>query len=121
MFQNIPLPAAQEVRHSSSGVTPCIIMRNDGVLYHQVSSFSPERWTKVVLQERAVVGSVYSLPWRYSVVQCYSIIVLRHNEYHLHSIVEGALSLDEENRDASIHLIGVSSLVRMGESEFRPY
>ena len=27
---------------NSSGVTPCIIMKNDGVLYHQVSSFSPE-------------------------------------------------------------------------------
>ena len=67
-LQNPPLLAAQEARDSSSGVTPCIVMKNDRVLYHQVSSFSPERWTKVVLQERAVVCSVYSLPWRYSVV-----------------------------------------------------
>ena len=37
MFQNLPLSAAQEVRDSSSGVTPCIIMKNDGVLYHQLS------------------------------------------------------------------------------------
>ena len=35
MFQNLPLPAAQEVRDSSS-VTPCIVMKNDGVLYQQV-------------------------------------------------------------------------------------
>ena len=41
MFHNFPLPAAQEVR-DSSGVTPCIVMKNDGVLYNQVSSFSPE-------------------------------------------------------------------------------
>ena len=39
--QYFPLPAAQEVR-DSSGVTPCIVMDNDGVLYHQVSSFAPE-------------------------------------------------------------------------------
>ena len=42
MFQNLPFPAAQEVYGSSSGVTPCIVMKNVGVLYHQVSSFSPE-------------------------------------------------------------------------------
>ena len=41
IFQNLPLPAAQEVRDSSNGVTPCIVMKNDGVPYHQVSSFSP--------------------------------------------------------------------------------
>ncbi|KAJ4434829.1 hypothetical protein ANN_23400, partial [Periplaneta americana] len=46
--KNLPLPATQEVLDSSSGVTPCIIMKNDGVLYPQVSSFSPEGWTKVV-------------------------------------------------------------------------
>ena len=28
MFQNLPLPAMQEV-HDSSGVTPCIVMKND--------------------------------------------------------------------------------------------
>ena len=39
MFQNSPLPAAQEVRDSSCGVTPCIVMKNDRVLYHQVHSF----------------------------------------------------------------------------------
>ncbi|KAJ4437109.1 hypothetical protein ANN_17244 [Periplaneta americana] len=47
--KNIPLPAAPDVLDSSSGVTPCIVMKNDGVLYHQVSSFSPERLTKVMV------------------------------------------------------------------------
>ena len=42
MFQNLTLSAAQEVRDSSSGVTPCIVMKNDGVLYYQASSFCPE-------------------------------------------------------------------------------
>ena len=37
MFQNLPLPAAEKVRDSSSGVTPCTVMKNEGVLY---SSFS---------------------------------------------------------------------------------
>ncbi|KAJ4438032.1 hypothetical protein ANN_13971 [Periplaneta americana] len=46
---NLTFPATQEVLDSSSGVTPCIVMKNDGVLYHQVSLFSPERWTKVVV------------------------------------------------------------------------
>ena len=78
MFQNPQLPAAQEVRDNSSGVTPCIVMKNDGVLYHQMSSFSPERWAKVVLQEGAVVGSIYRLPLRYSMVQYYSINVIHY-------------------------------------------
>ena len=85
MFQNLQLPAAQEVCDSSSGVTPCIVMKNDGILYHEVLSFSPERWTKVALQELALVGSVYRLLWRYNVVQYYPISVIRHNEHHLHS------------------------------------
>ncbi|KAJ4438066.1 hypothetical protein ANN_14005 [Periplaneta americana] len=71
-----------EVLDSSSGVTPCIGMKNDGILYHQVSSFSPEDWTKVVLQEPAVVVRVCRLLWRYSVVQYYPINVIRHNEQH---------------------------------------
>ena len=56
---NVPESAnasGAEVCNSCSGVTPCIVMKNDGVLYHQVLSFSPEHWTKVVLQEHAAVG-----------------------------------------------------------------
>ena len=52
-FPNLPLPAAQEVPVSSIGVIPCIFMKYDGGLYHQVS-FSPGFWTKVELQERPV-------------------------------------------------------------------
>ena len=32
-----PLSALQEVRDSRCDVTPCIVKKNDGVLYHQVS------------------------------------------------------------------------------------
>ena len=53
-------------------------------LYQQVS-FSPECWTKMVLQDPAVVGSVYSLPCRYSVVQYYPTCVRRNNEHCHHS------------------------------------
>ena len=38
MFQNLPLPGAQEVR-DSSGVTTCIVMKNDGVLSIKCSRF----------------------------------------------------------------------------------
>ena len=85
LFQNLLFPAAQEISDSKSVVTPRIIMKNDGILYHQVSSFSPEHRTNVVLQERGIVGSVYSLPWRYSLVQYYLINVIRLNERYLHS------------------------------------
>ena len=87
MFQNIPLPAAHEVSDSSSGVTPCIVMKSGVVLYHEVSSFSAEHWTKVKLQECVVVGSVYHLPWRYSLVEYYAINVIRHTKHHLHSLL----------------------------------
>ena len=85
-FQNLPLPATQEVRDSSNSMAPCIAMKNDGVLYHQVSSFAPERWTKVMMKEHAVVGSVYRLPWRYCLLQYYPNNVIRHNKHHLRSI-----------------------------------
>ena len=39
MFQNLPLPAMQEVR-DSSGVTPCIVMKNNGILEHP--PYSPD-------------------------------------------------------------------------------
>ena len=57
-------------------------MKNDGVIYHQLL-FPPEHWTKVVQQELAVVGIVYPLPCKYSVVQYFPINVIRHNEHHL--------------------------------------
>ena len=118
MYQNLPLLVAQEV-HDSSGVTPCIIMRNNGVLYHLVSSLSPERWTKVVLQERVVVGSVYlchgGTAWcSITPSMAYATMNITFTAH----CVERTF-LEEENRDASINLIRVSNLVRMSEPRFR--
>ena len=53
MFQNLPLPVAHKVPDSSSGAISCIAIKNDGVLYHEVTSFSSECWTMLELQERA--------------------------------------------------------------------
>ena len=33
MFQNLPFPAAQKVRDRSSGVTLCIVTKNDVVVF----------------------------------------------------------------------------------------
>jgi hypothetical protein len=85
MFQYLPSPVAKEIRHSVSNVTPRIVMKDDGVRCQQVSSLSPECWTKVVLQEIAVVGSIYHLPLRYSMVQYYPMDVICHSEHHLHT------------------------------------
>ena len=61
MFQNLSLPATQEVRDSRSGVTPPIVMMNDAVLYHQVSSFSPESMRLRSLQsERTTARTRYN-------------------------------------------------------------
>ena len=55
-------------------------------------------------------------------VQCCAVLL---HQYHMpqwtspsQHIVNGTLSLDEENQDASINLIGVSSLVCMRETRF---
>ena len=51
MFQNLPLPTAREVRDSGSDMTPFTVMKNDGVLYHQVSphtSRSPWKYSCVL-------------------------------------------------------------------------
>ena len=62
MFQNLPLPAELEVRDSSIGVTPCIIMKNDGVLYYQMSSHvSRSPWKhSCVLRHRATSTLIQS-------------------------------------------------------------
>ena len=93
MFQNLPLPGAQEIRESGSGVIPCIVTKNDGFC---TTKFSSERWSTVVPQERAVLASVYRLPWKCSVVQYYPIIVIRHDEHHLHSTLHWQLKLTIE-------------------------
>ena len=64
MFQNLPLPAVQEV-HDSRGMTPCFVMKNNGVLYHQVSSFSPEsmrlRSQRTTVRDPVVYNTKYEL------------------------------------------------------------
>ena len=58
--------ASADVR-DSSGVTPCIVMKNDGVLYHQESSFSPEsmrfRYYSLIANNktRTVKPNIYSI------------------------------------------------------------
>ena len=72
MFHNLPLPVAQEVR-DSSGVTPSIIMKNDGVQYHQVSQHASHslwkrscvlqhRVTSILIQELIFKGRGY---WKF--------------------------------------------------------
>ena len=72
MVQNLPLPAVQK----SMTAVVWFLALSDGVLYHQESSLSPDCWMKVVLQECAVVDSIYHLPWRYNMVQYYPINVI---------------------------------------------
>ena len=69
IFQNLPLPAAQEVHDSNSGVIPCIAMKNDGVLYHQVSSFYPESMPLRSLRQSEITR--YSTRWTYP---CYGAV-----------------------------------------------
>ena len=63
MLHNLSWLAAQDVPYSSSGVTPCTVMKNDGILCHQMSpraSLSPwkhscvlrYRATSCLIQER---------------------------------------------------------------------
>ena len=52
---------------------------------------------------------------------CYPMNVMSQSTSPSLHIVQDELSLDEENRDVSIHLINVSSLVRMSELRFRPW
>ena len=59
-------------------------MKDDGIRCQQVLSLSPECWTKMITEEIAVVGSVYCLSLRDSVVQYHFINVICHNEHCLH-------------------------------------
>jgi hypothetical protein len=54
MLQYLPLPAAKEILDSVSSMSPCIVMKDDRVRCQQVSSLSPECWTKMITQEIAV-------------------------------------------------------------------
>jgi hypothetical protein len=84
LHQTTQIIILHEILDSVSSMSPCIVMKDDGVHCQQVSSLFPECWTKMITQEIAVVGSVYSLLLRYSVVQYHSISVICHNEHRLH-------------------------------------
>jgi len=58
---------------STLGTPYTIQTHDDGFCCQQVLSLSPECWTKMIMEEIAVVGSVYSLSLRDSVVQYHSI------------------------------------------------
>ena len=61
MFQNLPLPEVQEVRENSSGVTPCIVMKNDdGVLYHQMLLLSPCDYDLFAKVKESLRGTRYN-------------------------------------------------------------
>ena len=80
MFQYLPSPAAEKVPDNGSGVTPRIVVQDDGARRQQVWSLPPYCWTKVVVQELAVVGSIHGLALWYSVLQYHPIDVIRHDE-----------------------------------------
>ena len=84
MFQYLPSPAAKEIRDNVGSMSPCIVMKDDGIRCQEVLSFSPECWTKMITEETAVVRSIYCLSLRDSVVQYHSINVICHNEHRLH-------------------------------------
>ena len=84
MFRNLPLPAAQEVRDSSSDATHCIVMKNDGVLYYQVSTFPPEskRLQSLHQSERTFArGPVQHKRWTYP---CYRAVNTEHQQRWVH-------------------------------------
>ena len=74
----------------------------------------------MITEEIAVVGSVYCLSLRDSVVQYHSINVICHNEHRLHITLCRAHCLWTRSQDTSIHLIVASNVVRTSEPKFRP-
>ena len=69
MFQNLSLPAVQEFPWQQQWCDSLHCHEEWwGYVSPSVVVFS-ECWTMVLLQEHAVVGSIYHLPWRYSMVQ----------------------------------------------------
>ena len=97
--------------------TPCIVMKNDGVLCHSFLLSIGWRWCCRTCNSRQHLQSAFEvqhdavLPDQCNIPQWTSLP---------QPIVEGTFSLDEENWNASIHLIGVLSLVHMSEPRFRP-
>ena len=80
LFQNLPLPAAQEV-HDSNSVIPCTVTKNDETLYHQMSSFSPKsmRLRSLRQTERTTArDSVHHKRWTYPF---YRAVHMEHQQW----------------------------------------
>jgi hypothetical protein len=63
LFRYLPSPAVKEICDNVGSMSPCIVMKDDGIRCQQVLSLSPECWTKIT-EEIAVVGIVYC-SWRF--------------------------------------------------------
>jgi hypothetical protein len=48
MFQYLPLPTMEENLDSARNMSPCIVMKDDGICCQQVSSLCPECWMKMI-------------------------------------------------------------------------
>ena len=46
--------AAKEIHDNVGSMSPCIVMKDDGIRCQQVLSLSPECWTKMITEEIAV-------------------------------------------------------------------
>ena len=79
MFQNLPLPAAQEARDSSYGVIPCIVTKIDGVLYHQMSFSAECMWLRSLRQSERTTArdTVQHMRWTYP---CYRVVKTEHQQ-----------------------------------------
>jgi hypothetical protein len=49
MFQYLPSPAVKEVLDSISSMSPSSVLKDEGVHWQQVLSFSPECWMSVII------------------------------------------------------------------------
>ena len=74
------LTAAQEVRDSRNTVTPCIVMKNDGFLYHQVSSFSPESMRLPSLRQSERTTASDPVQHKRRIYPCYRAVDTEHQQ-----------------------------------------
>jgi hypothetical protein len=49
MFQYLPSPAAKKILDGISSMSPCIVMKDDGVHCQQALLLSPECWMKMIV------------------------------------------------------------------------
>jgi hypothetical protein len=61
MFQYLPSPATKEILDSVSSMSPCIVMKDDGVRCQQMSSLSPECCIRAVRRSLLDITEVDAL------------------------------------------------------------